>query len=64
VRGLVQKSVATRCPAAQSRHVGFGPGLVDEDEARRIKSALIGFPAGASSGDVGTILFGCEQCFF
>jgi len=51
-------------PAAQAGHVGFGPGLVDEDRPSRIKPALIGFPACASSGDVGTILLGGEQRFF
>jgi hypothetical protein len=64
VGNLGQKPVAAWCPAAQTGHVGFGPGLVDEDQPSRIKPALIGFPACASSGDVGTILLGGEQCFF
>jgi len=64
VRDFGQQPVAARRPAAQARHVGFGPGLVDEDQPRRIKPTLIGLPACAPSGDVGTILFGGEQRFF
>jgi len=64
VRDLGQKPVAAWRPAAQAGHVGLGPGLVDEDQPSRIKPALIGFPACAPSGDVGTILLGGEQCFF
>jgi len=64
VRDLAQEPVTARRPAAQAGHVGFGPGLVDEDQPSRIKPALIGFPACAFSGDVGTILLGGEQRFF
>lgn len=64
VRNLAQEPVTTRCPAAQARHVGLGPGLVDKDQTRWIKPILIGFPPCASAGDVGTILLGGEQRFF
>jgi hypothetical protein len=59
-----EQALAARRAAMRAGHVGFGPGLVDEDQPSRIKPALIGFPARAPSGDVGTILLGGEQCFF
>ena len=64
LRRFGQQFVSAWRPAAQPRHVGLGPGLVDEDEARRIKLALMGLPALAFSRDVGTILLGGEQGFF
>src|SRR5439155_19031689 len=33
VRDLGYQALATRRPSAQRRHVGLGPGLVDEDQA-------------------------------
>jgi hypothetical protein len=45
--------LADRRPAPQWCHVGLGPGIVDEDEASRIKPALIFLPLLASPGDRG-----------
>ncbi len=45
-------------------HVGLGPGLVDEDEARGIKLALVLAPLYPSPGDGRTILLAGEQAFF
>jgi hypothetical protein len=45
-------------------HIGLGPGLVDEDQAVRIKTPLILLPLGAPAGDVGAVLLGGEQAFF
>jgi hypothetical protein len=47
-----------------ARHVGFGPGLVDEDQAGRIKPPLILFPLRPSPGYVGTILLAGVQVLF
>jgi hypothetical protein len=33
VRDLVDEPLALRRPAMEARHIGFGPGLIDEDEA-------------------------------
>jgi hypothetical protein len=44
-------------------HVGLGPGLVDEDEARGIKPVLVLAPLHPSPGDGGTILLAGEQAF-
>ena len=54
----------TRTPAAQRCHVGLDPRLVDEDQARSINLALMGFPACPLTSDVGTILFGRQDRFF
>src|SRR5437763_17074754 len=42
----------------------FGPSLVDEDQAARIKAALVLLPLGAPAGDVGAVLLGGEQALF
>jgi hypothetical protein len=49
---------------ADARHVGFGSGLVDEDQARRIKPTLILLPAGQSACDIRSVLLGRVQAFF
>ncbi len=46
------------------RHVGFGPGVIDEDQAGRIKPPLILSPLRPPPGDVRTILFAGLQAFF
>ena len=51
-------------PAAQGRHVGLGPGLVDEDEPARINARLKACPSGAPSLYVGTFLLAGQQSFF
>lgn len=58
------KPLADRRPATQRRHVGLRPGFVDEDEARRIKPALIFLPLFASPSDHGSELFGGQYAFF
>lgn len=51
-------------PATQRRHVGFRPGLVDENEPLGINPALILPPLLASPGDLGSQLFGGKHAFF
>ena len=46
------------------RNVGFGPGVIDEDQAGRIKPPLILSPLRPPPGDVRTILFAGLQAFF
>ena len=53
-----------RRPPAQGRHVGLCPGFVDEDEASRIKPALILLPLLASPCDLWPELFGGQHAFF
>jgi hypothetical protein len=51
-------------PATQPRHVGLDPGLVDEDQARRVNPALILLPPVPPSGNVRPVLFAWQNGFF
>src|SRR5829696_8278921 len=53
VRHAGLEPLSTRPPAAQGRHVGLDPGLVDEDEPSRLNPTLTGLPARPLAGDVG-----------
>jgi len=64
VRRFGNQLPAARPPAAQRRHVGLGPSLIDEDQAARIETALILLPLQAPTRDGGPILLACEQRFF
>ena len=64
LRNLGQKLAAARRPAAQARHIGLDPSLVDEDQTRRIKPGLILLPLRAAVCHVGPVLLGGEQSFF
>lgn len=58
------QAFALTAPAAQGRHVGLDPCLVDEDEAARVKTLLPSAPTLASTGDVGAALLARHQGFF
>lgn len=51
-------------PAMTANHVGFCPGLIDEDKTLGIQPALEAFPAIPTAGDVGSILFAGQHAFF
>jgi hypothetical protein len=51
-------------PAPQRRHVGLGPGLVDEDQAGWIDPRLILLPTGSMARDVRPVLFAGQNAFF
>jgi hypothetical protein len=61
---LGDQPLASGRAAVGARHVGLGPGLIDEDEPPRIKAALILLPLRPSPGDVGAILLAGVQAFF
>ncbi|PII39772.1 hypothetical protein T190_00470 [Sinorhizobium meliloti CCBAU 01290] len=48
-----EKRLAALTPAAGARHVGFDPGFVDEHQAARIKSMLMGLPAASEPATFG-----------
>ena len=58
------KTLATLGPASQRAHVGLGPSLVDEHQARGINQALAGDPLPAAARNIGAILFGRDQRLF
>src|SRR5690606_32312527 len=64
VRNLRLEALTARRPAAQRRHVGLGPGLVDEDEAGRIDPAPIPGPLCPPSGDIRAFLLTGDQRLF
>jgi hypothetical protein len=64
VRDLGGESPSARAPAPQRRHVGLGPGLVDEDEARGIDQALQLPPSRPVARHVRPVLLGRQDAFF
>ncbi|MEY9722161.1 hypothetical protein ABIA22_004715 [Sinorhizobium fredii] len=49
----IDRSAAQPTPAAQRRHVGLDPGLVDEHQPSGIETSLPCLPALTSAGNVG-----------
>lgn len=64
MRHLGRQALTVRAPAAQRRHIGLGPGLVDEDEAGGIDAILVGLPLLASPRHVGAIALAGDQRLF
>jgi hypothetical protein len=58
------QTLPTRSSAVGAGHVGLCPGLIDEDQARRINAVLVALPPLALAGYVGTVLLGGAQAFF
>ena len=56
--------MSARSPAVKAGHVGFGPGLVDEDQSRRIDLLLTPLPADAMALYVRTILLLRDERLF
>jgi hypothetical protein len=64
LRHLGPEPQAARPPPSERRHVGLGPGFIDEDQAGGLDPGLMGFPLRPPSRDVGTILLAGEHSFF
>src|SRR5712691_6226102 len=64
MRHFCHEALATRVPPAQRRHIGLGPGLVDEDEAGRVDPILVRCPLLASPRHVGTVALAGDQRLF
>jgi hypothetical protein len=58
------QSLTAQRPAAKRRHVGLGPGLVDEHQTLRIDAALIGLPLRPPARHVGPVAFAGHHGFF
>ena len=50
--------------ASQTGQVGFGAGLVDKDQPRRVQRRLLPPPVAARSGNIGPILLTGTECLF
>lgn len=64
VRCLTDQPLAAWPPAAQRSHVGFCPGLIDENQALRVDARLTRSPLPAAPGHVRAILLSREGGFF
>jgi hypothetical protein len=63
--GILSTSRSPRgAQQVKARHVGLGPGLVDEDQARRIDAALIGSPAHPMAAYIRAILLARKERLF
>ncbi len=52
------------CPAAQGRHIGLGPGFINENKPPWINPALEFLPLIPPPGDLRAQLFGGQNAFF
>jgi hypothetical protein len=58
LRNVADQSLATRAPAPEADHIGSDRGLIDKDQSRRIKKALLPNPAPTRARHVGAVLLG------
>jgi hypothetical protein len=58
------KTAAAGAASVGPRHVGLGPGLVDEHEPGRIKFPLMPLPSRPAARDVRPFLLAGQQAFF
>jgi hypothetical protein len=64
MRDTALKPLALQAPAAQRRHVGLGPGFVDEHQPRGFNPGLVFLPPVPPSRDVRPLLLGGVDGFF
>ena len=64
VRHMLNQPFALSAPAAQRRHVGLHPGLIDEHQPLDVDARLILAPPGAPLGNVRPLLLGGANAFF
>src|SRR3954453_8024160 len=62
--GATELPLAAWRPTAQRRHIGLGPGLVDEHQVLRIDAMAIAQPLRTATRDIGAILFTGDQGLF
>ena len=64
MRRLADQPLSPVAPSPDRRHVGLGPGLVEEDQPAGIDVPLMASPAGAAAGDLRPVLLQRERAFF
>ena len=64
IRRLGFEPSAPDAPSPQGRHIGLGPGLIDENKPPGIDLPLIGFPARPLAGDIRPVLLARQNAFF
>jgi hypothetical protein len=58
---VADQSLATT--ASETNHIDSDRGLIDKDQPRHIKKALLPNPPPTRSRHVGAVLLGCSQAF-
>jgi hypothetical protein len=61
---LARQSLSARRPPAKRRHVGLGPGFVDEDQPRGVDAPLIGHPLQAAARYIRPVALAGDQRLF
>lgn len=64
LRNVADQSLAARATAPEAYHIDGDRRLIDKDQSRRIKIALLANPASTRPRYVGAVLLGCPQAFF
>lgn len=64
MRRLSDDPAAAGSPAAQRRHIGLSPSLVNEHQSFGVKTMLVFFPAPTPTGDIRPVLFNRVYGFF
>jgi hypothetical protein len=64
MRDFCQVRQSARAPAMCPGHIGFDPGLVEENQAPWIKPPLMGLPSGSEPSQLRSILLLGQQSFF
>ena len=61
---LARQALSARRPSAQRRHVGLGPGFVDEDQAGGVDAVLVGDPLQATTRYIRPVALAGDQRLF
>src|SRR5687768_6143318 len=61
---LAWQALSARRPSAQRRHVGLGPGFVDEDQTAGIDAPLVGHPLQPSPRYIRPVALAGDQRLF
>jgi len=64
VRSVANQSFTAQRATPQTRHVGLGRRLVDEDQPGRVEPALAAPPPSPGQSYIGALLLGRMQCLF
>ena len=62
--GAALEAHAARAPTAQRRHIGLGPGFINEDKTLWVHHPLIMLPPQPLACDIRAVLFLSQRAFF
>lgn len=64
MRHLTDQPLPALAPSPEGRHVGLGPGFINEDQTAPLDAFLMAAPAGAAARDIRPVLLRGEGAFF